>query len=76
LPEYKHEVGLLFTGLIRQRASGADNRRDYSEVCRLIKLCDNACPGAAGDIYVEIAQKYARRPAFMDEMRKIGRLSN
>jgi hypothetical protein len=71
LPEYKNEVGKIFSKYIGVLATGADNRRDYSEVCRLIKVCDKACPGVTDTVCNEIFEKYAKRPAFMDEMRKI-----
>jgi len=74
LPEFKLEVGQIFTDYIRRRASGADNRGQYSEVCNLIKICDKACPGATDKVCAEIIQQYARKPAFMDEMRKIKKL--
>jgi len=74
LPEYKQEVGLIFSDHIRQLASRADNRGRYHEVCQLIKTCDSACPDATSNICAEIISEYARRPAFMDEMRKINKL--
>ena len=74
LPEYMIEAGLLFSAHIRKQAEAADNRSRYSEVCRLIEICDKACPGATDALCDEIIAKYAKRPAFMDEMRKIGKL--
>jgi len=74
LPEYKNEVGILFANHIRQQAAGADSRSRYSEVCKLIKACDKVCPEAAHEVCVEILSNYAKRPAFMDEMRKIGKV--
>jgi len=73
LPEYKQEVGQIFSNYIRQQAQRANERSQYSEICRLIKTCDKACLGATDDVCAEILFKYAKRPAFMDEMRKIGK---
>jgi len=72
LPEYKNEVAELFVNYIRQCASSASSRNSYATVCNLIVMCENACPGATAKVRAEITQKYARRPAFMEEMRKIG----
>jgi len=74
LPEYRKEAGELFCTHIQYQAERADNRRHYQDVCELIKKCDKACPGATSFVCVEIIEKYARRPAFIDEMRKIGKL--
>ena len=74
LPEYKHEVGQLFVDHIRRLATGADNRSRYHEVCNLIKTCDKVCPGVTSEVCDEIISKHAKRPAFMDEMRQIGKL--
>jgi len=74
LPEYQHEVGQLFSDFIRQQASTANNRRHYGDVCALIKMCDKTCPESTTDVCAEIIQKYSRKPAFMDEMRKIEKL--
>ncbi|MCL1884417.1 MAG: SWIM zinc finger family protein [Defluviitaleaceae bacterium] len=73
LPEYKQEVGQLFSEHIRHTAARADSRTQYSEVCQLIETCEKACPGATDSLCAEIIEKNARRPAFMDEMRKIGK---
>jgi len=74
LPEYIQEVGELFSAFIKYKAESADNRGHYQDVCELIKICDKACPGATSLVCSEIIEKYARRPAFMDEMQKIGKL--
>jgi len=74
LPEYKLEVERIFSDYIRQQASRADSRNSYKEVCQLIEILDKACSGATDSLCAEIIEKYARRPAFMDEMRKIKKL--
>ncbi|MCL2388403.1 MAG: SWIM zinc finger family protein [Defluviitaleaceae bacterium] len=71
LPEYQHEVGQIFASHIRTTAERADSRSNYREVCKLIQACDKASPSATDSVCAEILLKYARKPAFMDEMRKI-----
>jgi len=72
LPEYQHEVEQMFTEYIRQQAAIANSRSQYREVCNLIKTCEGACPGATDAVRTEIKEKYFKRPAFMDELRKVG----
>jgi len=74
LPEYKREVVEIFLTLIRTLAARASSRSAYNEVCGVIQLCENSCIGSTSEVCAEITQQYARRPAFMDEMRKIGKL--
>jgi hypothetical protein len=74
LPEYEREVVEIFLKLIRTLAARASSRSAYSEVCGVIQLCDNSCPGSTAEACAEILQQYAKRPAFMDEMRKNGML--
>jgi len=74
LPEYRKEVGQIFSDYMFQKIERIDGRSQYKEVCRLIKMCDKVCPGATDAVCEEIFLKYARRPAFMDEMRKIGKI--
>ncbi|MCL2362330.1 MAG: SWIM zinc finger family protein [Defluviitaleaceae bacterium] len=71
LPEYKQEVGEIFTEYIRAQATRADNRSRYHEICKLIETWEKACPGGTVLLCDEIREKYAHRPAFMDEMRKM-----
>ena len=73
LPEYQQEVGAIFLDYIRHLVTTVDTRSQYREVCQLIKTYDKACPGATDTICAEIFQKHAKRTAFMDEMRKIGK---
>ena len=74
LPEYEREVVEIFLKLIRTLAARASSRGAYSEVCGVIQLCDKSCPDSTAEVCAEILQQYARRPAFMDEMRKISKL--
>jgi len=68
-------VKRLFTEYIKNKAEAATSRSHYNEVCGNIKALDKACPGAADEICAEIIKKYSKRPAFMDEMRKINKHS-
>ena len=71
LPEYKNEIGLLFVEYIRKRAAAANGRNNYRDVCELIRHYKKACGEAANRISDELTVMYAKRPAFLDELRKI-----
>jgi hypothetical protein len=72
LPEYRTDVGEIFTEYIFESAKRADNRKRYRDVCNTIKQYKNAC----GDVVAkalakELALRYARRPAFVDELKRV-----
>jgi len=73
LPEYKHEVGQLFSDYIRQCAEMASSRNSYQEICQLIKTCDTICPEATDAVCAEILEKYANA---LRLWMKCGRLTN
>ncbi len=72
LPMYKEEVYTLFVRYIEQNAAAASNRKDYRQVCAIIRKLKKA-GGAeeAADIKEKLYLKYANRPAFRDELTKI-----
>jgi hypothetical protein len=72
LPEYAAEVGDILVRMIQERASRADTRKSYSEVCDLIRHYQNAC-GRAKALAVrdELKAKFPKRPAFLDELGKV-----
>ena len=72
LPEYKAETEVLFLKYIRQEAGNASDRRQYRDVCSIIEHYKNACGGKkAAEIKSELLEKYAKRPAFKDELNKL-----
>jgi hypothetical protein len=72
LPDYKSEVGEMFKKIIDAQAGRASNRRDYKDVCGVIKHYGTACgKAAAKEIKLTLMEKYPRRPAFIDELNKV-----
>jgi hypothetical protein len=71
LPEYKTDVAEMFVDYINRYAERADNRSRYREVCGIIKLYKKACGSVADTLWKELSLKYARRPAFVDELSKL-----
>jgi len=62
---------LLFVEYIRKSAAAANNRNNYRDVCELLRHYKKACGGAAYRMRDELEVTYAKRPAFLDELRKI-----
>ncbi|HHV16005.1 MAG TPA: hypothetical protein GXX58_05465 [Gelria sp.] len=72
IPEYREEVWDIFVTYIQQRAYQANKRRDYQDVCRIIKMLKNAGgEEAAGNIIQLLLTQYNNRPAFKDELSRI-----
>jgi len=72
LPGYKEDVSEIFSAYIRKSASQAFDRRLYAEVCEIIKKYAKACGKTkATEIISELKTQYAKRPAFVDELKKI-----
>jgi hypothetical protein len=71
LPDYKNDVSSIFASYINQCAERANNRHHYKDVCEIIQLYKKACTKAAYEIRDELAKKYIRRPAFLDELSKL-----
>jgi len=72
VPECKNDVGLIFVEYIRARAMHANGRNHYRETCEIIRHYKKACgKEAAYAIRDELKEKFPRRPAFLDELRKV-----
>jgi len=72
LPEYIFEVEMLFLEYIRKEAERASERKGYGDVCEIIKHYKKACGSQkANEIKDELIQRYSKRPAFVDELRKV-----
>lgn len=72
LPEYKNDIGVIFVKYITESAVHADNRSRYRDVCGIIKHYKKACGSSAADeLRDQLSAKHAKRPAFLDELRKI-----
>lgn len=72
IPEFKEEVYELFIKYIEQAASRASDRRGYQGVCTIIR---NLKKAGGKEQALEIKQKlynrYAKRPAFRDELTRV-----
>jgi hypothetical protein len=72
IEQYPSDVAKLFTDYIRHISQGSSNRKDYKKVCRVIKTYKKVCGiELAIQLINELQQIYVRRPAFMDELRKM-----
>lgn len=72
IPEYREEVWDIFVTYIQQRAYQANKRRDYQDVCRIIKMLRNAGGKEAADNIIQLLlTQYNKRPAFKDELSRI-----
>jgi len=72
IPEFKEQVYMIFMQYIEQTASRSNSRKDYQEVCGIIRDLKKA--GGKQQV-LEIKQrlfaKYSNRPAFRDELSKV-----
>ena len=71
--EYHKQARSVFAIYIRRKSALAKNRYDYAEIASLLKKylwCFGKAEG--DDLSSEIRQKYGSRPAFMNEMDKVG----
>jgi hypothetical protein len=65
-------VNQLFIHFIEESAKDSSNRKEYKEVCKLIKTYKKACGTIHSHKLIgELKQKHPRRPAFLDELGKI-----
>jgi hypothetical protein len=72
LPEYKSEVADMLRQHILKSAAAASDRKMYQRVCETIKVFHKACGSEdAIDVRDELLRRYPKRPAFVDEMRKV-----
>lgn len=72
IDEYFDEVNALYVANIKKSAGEASDRRRYKQVCNMIK----AYKKIFGEeqmlgLTASLKQKYVRRPAFLDELRKL-----
>jgi len=71
VPDYKDEIQVLFTELIRSSVARASDRARYHDVCGIIKHFRKACGKTpASEIISELMETYKKRPAFVDELKK------
>ncbi len=72
VPEFREEVFELFLKYIEQAAARAGKRRDYQEVCNIIRNLKKAGgENQALEIKRKLFINYANRPAFRDELAKV-----
>ncbi|GHU79789.1 hypothetical protein AGMMS49992_32180 [Clostridia bacterium] len=70
--QYSDAIYSIFITEIGKEAARANNRKDYAAVCGRIKTFRNAgFMEEAGTLICEYKIKYVRRPAFVDELKKI-----
>ncbi|MDD9149845.1 MULTISPECIES: SWIM zinc finger family protein [unclassified Sporolactobacillus] len=70
---YPNEVEKIFAAYIENEAETSRNRSQYRQVCSIIRTFKKACGNqAAGVLIGRLKQQYARRPAFVDELNKVG----
>lgn len=72
LPDYKDEANEIFKEYLQHRAANAGDRKQYSEVCDIIKIYAKACGKKnADEIIRDFKRQNVKRPAFIDELGKI-----
>ena len=62
----------LYEDWIWEEADAAANRSEYAAVCRKLKKFSENSPIAARVLAQELREKFPRRPAFQDELKKAG----
>jgi hypothetical protein len=69
IPEYREAVWDIFVTYIQHKAYWTNKRKDYQDVCRIIKMLRNAGGEvAAGNIIQVLLTQYNKRPTFKDEL--------
>jgi len=69
---YYEDVCALFIDFINSKAFNAIDRKRYQDVCRSIQTMRKAgYKIEANHLIADLLQSYAKRPAFVDELRKI-----
>jgi len=71
LPLFPDEADKIFTNHIYRSAKKASSRPQYMDVCRIILLYEKSFSKKATDIKNDLTELYKRRPAFMDELKRI-----
>lgn len=73
VPQYAGEIWLIFEKHILQIAESAHDRKSYQYVCGKIEtLVKAGGMKKAEDIRGLLLEKYARKPAFRDELARVG----
>lgn len=62
----------LYKDWIWEEADAAANRSEYAAVCQKLKKFSEDSPIAARALAQELREKFPRRPAFQDELKKAG----
>lgn len=72
--KFDQEVMQIFVDYITSEAAVANNRSHYKNVCRIIRTMSKAgYQQQVGELVAELKVKYARRPAFVDELNQVSR---
>jgi len=71
LPLFPDEVEEVFKNHIYRSAKRASVRPQYRDVCNIILLYEESFSRKATDIKNDLTELYKKRPAFMDELKKI-----
>lgn len=69
---YPDDVRRIFTMYIEDEAENSSNRKYYRQVCHKIRTFKKACGEEAAHTLIDkLEDRYARRPAFVDELTRI-----
>lgn len=72
LPQYEKEALLHFRTHVEEQASYASNRKQYQQVCRILKRYKKvAGEEASSNIIQKLKMLNANKPAFLDELGKV-----
>lgn len=72
--KFDQQVIQIFVDYITSEAAVANNRSHYKNVCRIIRTMSRAgYQQQVEKLVVELKAKYARRPAFVDELSQVSR---
>ncbi|NMH72904.1 hypothetical protein HF078_07460 [Bacillus sp. RO2] len=70
--EFPEEVDELYVQYILGQAKSSSNRKQYKQVCKVLRQYKKICGSEKQEIIIEeLQQLYSNRPAFMDELSKI-----
>ncbi|MHB1152943.1 MAG: SWIM zinc finger family protein [Eubacteriales bacterium] len=69
---YNEQINRLFITVIQDHAKIASDRSNYKSICKEIRVYKKACGKAkAAVLKHELIDSYRRKPAFLDELKKI-----
>lgn len=72
--KYRDEVIEIYKKSIKLQASSSLNRKHYQEMCRMLKRYKKiAGKDSMKEVVNELSIAYIKRPAFLDEPRKINK---